>query len=61
VLTRSSPLVTVACASRRRFSKWPTIPQCYIEGEFIGGCDIMIEMYQNGELQEMAERAAAEA
>jgi len=45
----------------KEFSKWPTIPQCYIEGEFIGGCDIMIEMYQNGELQEMAERAAAEA
>lgn len=43
----------------RRYSNWPTIPQCYIEGEFIGGCDLMIEMYQNGELQEMIEKAAA--
>jgi len=43
----------------KEYSNWPTIPQCYIEGEFIGGCDIMIEMYQNGELAEMAEKAAA--
>ncbi len=35
----------------KAFSNWPTIPQLYIKGEFIGGCDIMIEMYQNGELQ----------
>ena len=41
------------------FSNWPTIPQCYIDGEFIGGCDLLIEMYQNGELQEMVEKAAA--
>lgn len=45
----------------RRYSSWPTIPQCYVEGEFIGGCDIMIELYQSGELQEMIEKAAAEA
>jgi monothiol glutaredoxin len=32
------------------YSNWPTIPQCYIGGEFIGGCDIMIEMFENGEL-----------
>uniref|UniRef100_A0A7S3ETY6 Glutaredoxin domain-containing protein n=1 Tax=Haptolina ericina TaxID=156174 RepID=A0A7S3ETY6_9EUKA len=43
----------------KTYSNWPTIPQCYIEGEFIGGCDIMIEMYQSGELAEMVERAAA--
>ena len=43
-----------------RYSNWPTIPQCYINGEFIGGCDLLIEMYQNGELQEMVEVAAAE-
>ena len=30
-----------------------TIPQVYVDGEFLGGCDVMIEMYQNGELQEM--------
>lgn len=35
------------------FSDWPTIPQLYIEGEFIGGCDIVKEMFQSGELQEM--------
>ncbi len=35
----------------KAYSNWPTIPQCYIEGEFIGGCDLMIEMYENGELQ----------
>lgn len=35
------------------FSNWPTIPQLYIKGEFIGGCDIVREMYQAGELQEI--------
>ena len=34
----------------KKYSNWPTIPQCYIDGEFIGGCDLMIEMYQSGEL-----------
>ena len=33
------------------FTKWPTIPQLYVKGEFIGGCDIIKEMYQTGELQ----------
>ena len=33
------------------FSDWPTIPQLYVNGEFIGGCDIIKEMYQDGELQ----------
>ena len=33
------------------YTNWPTIPQLYIKGEFIGGCDIVREMYQNGELQ----------
>lgn len=35
------------------FSSWPTIPQLYIKGEFIGGCDIVREMYQSGELQDL--------
>ena len=35
------------------FTNWPTIPQLYIKGEFIGGCDIVREMYSNGELQEL--------
>ena len=34
----------------KAFSNWPTIPQLYINGEFIGGCDIITEMYQSGEL-----------
>jgi monothiol glutaredoxin len=34
----------------KRFSNWPTVPQLYVKGEFIGGCDIITEMYQTGEL-----------
>ena len=42
------------------FSQWPTIPQLYVAGEFIGGSDIMIELYQTGELGEMIEKAKAD-
>lgn len=41
----------------KQYSNWPTIPQCYINGEFIGGCDLMIEMFENGELKEMTQEA----
>jgi monothiol glutaredoxin len=37
----------------KEFSNWPTIPQLYVKGEFIGGSDIMMEMYQSGELQQL--------
>ena len=37
------------------YANWPTIPQLYVKGEFIGGCDIMKEMYQSGELQKLLE------
>jgi len=37
----------------KEFSQWPTIPQLYVNGEFIGGADIMREMYQSGELQKL--------
>ena len=37
------------------FSDWPTIPQLYVKGEFIGGCDIVREMYESGELQALLE------
>ena len=37
----------------KEFSQWPTIPQLYVKGEFIGGCDIVREMFQTGELQEV--------
>lgn len=35
------------------YANWPTIPQLYVKGEFIGGCDIMNEMFESGELQEL--------
>ncbi|WOG81764.1 hypothetical protein DCAR_0100915 [Daucus carota subsp. sativus] len=41
----------------KEYSSWPTFPQLYIDGEFFGGCDIVIEAYQSGELQELLERA----
>jgi monothiol glutaredoxin len=39
----------------KEFSNWPTIPQLYVKGEFIGGCDIIREMYETGELQQVLE------
>ncbi|QNT78737.1 Grx4 family monothiol glutaredoxin [Entomobacter blattae] len=35
----------------KQFSNWPTIPQLYVKGEFVGGCDIVMEMFQSGELE----------
>jgi len=43
----------------KEYSNWPTIPQVYVNGEFLGGSDILIEMYQKGELQEVVEVALA--
>jgi monothiol glutaredoxin len=43
----------------KEYSNWPTIPQVYINGEFVGGSDIMIELYQKGDLQQMVEVALA--
>ena len=37
----------------KQYANWPTIPQLYIKGEFIGGCDILTELYQKGELQKL--------
>jgi monothiol glutaredoxin len=37
----------------KSYANWPTIPQLYVNGEFVGGCDIMREMYQSGELQKL--------
>ena len=39
----------------KEFSSWPTIPQLYVKGEFVGGCDIIREMAETGELQQMFE------
>ena len=41
----------------KQFANWPTIPQLYVNGEFVGGCDIMREMYQSGELQKLVSTA----
>jgi monothiol glutaredoxin len=41
------------------YSQWPTIPQLYIKGEFVGGSDIMMEMYENGELQQILNAPSA--
>ena len=43
----------------KEYASWPTIPQLYIKGEFVGGCDIVKEMYQSGELQKMLEGIAS--
>lgn len=43
----------------KEYSNWPTIPQVYIDGQFVGGSDVLIEMYQNGELQQVVEVALA--
>ena len=46
----------------KAYSNWPTIPQLYVKGEFVGGCDITREMFQSGELQHMlAEKGVAKA
>lgn len=38
------------------YAKWPTIPQVYVEGEFVGGCDIMLELHKSGELINVLEK-----
>ena len=45
----------------KAYSNWPTIPQLYVKGEFVGGSDIMREMYENGELQQLLKDAGAAA
>ena len=42
----------------KRYSNWPTIPQVYINGKFVGGCDIVRELYESGELEPMVKQAA---
>jgi monothiol glutaredoxin len=43
----------------KEFSSWPTIPQLYVDGEFLGGCDIVTELYTTGELKQKLEGAPA--
>jgi monothiol glutaredoxin len=40
-------------ATLMQVTQWPTIPQIFIDGEFVGGCDILVEMYHSGDLQKM--------
>ena len=41
------------------YAQWPTFPQLYIDGELVGGCDIALELYENGELQKMVDAVAS--
>jgi monothiol glutaredoxin len=43
----------------KRYSNWPTYPQLYVKGELLGGCDIVMEMYQSGELKQALQEAGA--
>ena len=43
----------------KRHSNWPTYPQLYVKGELVGGCDIALEMYRNGELKSLLDQAGA--
>lgn len=43
----------------KQFTSWPTIPQIFVNGEFVGGCDIVREMFQKGELQELLKKTGA--
>jgi len=43
----------------KEYSDWPTVPQLYVKGEFVGGSDIMLEMFQNGELQQLVNAEAS--
>jgi monothiol glutaredoxin len=45
----------------KEYSDWPTIPQLYVKGEFVGGSDIMMEMYEAGELQQLLTNSGAAA
>ena len=43
----------------KQYSNWPTYPQLYVNGELVGGCDIAMEMYRNGELKQLLQSAGA--
>ncbi|MHC8509000.1 MAG: Grx4 family monothiol glutaredoxin [Rhodospirillales bacterium] len=44
----------------KEFSNWPTVPQLYVKGEFVGGCDIVREMYESGELTQLFDQKGVE-
>ena len=43
----------------KEFSDWPTLPQLYVDGKFVGGCDIVMEMFESGELQQLIQGEAS--
>ncbi|MFZ1889039.1 MAG: Grx4 family monothiol glutaredoxin [Candidatus Binataceae bacterium] len=45
----------------KRYSNWPTIPQVYVDGKFVGGCDIVREMYESGELEPIVKAAVGQS
>ena len=45
----------------KAYSEWPTIPQLYVKGEFVGGCDIIMDMYRSGQLKELVDDVAVES
>lgn len=45
----------------KTYSNWPTFPQLYVNGELVGGCDIVVEMYHSGELKKLLDEATAKA
>lgn len=45
----------------KRYANWPTYPQLYVKGQLVGGCDIMVELYRSGQLQELLREAVGEA
>lgn len=45
----------------KEYSNWPTVPQLYVRGEFVGGCDIMTQLFENGELQKILKPGTAAA
>ena len=46
-------------AGIKQFSNWPTVPQLYVSGEFVGGCDIVVSMYESGELEKVLGSASS--
>ena len=44
----------------KQYGQWPTVPQLYVKGELVGGCDITVDLYQNGQLEPMLKAAVAE-
>lgn len=46
----------IALAGIKEYSNWPTIPQVFVDGEFIGGCDIMLQLHRSGELDKILQK-----